>query len=74
MDVLSCPGCKERFAVRGGGEGRGWRCSDCDAELRFSERIVSGGPLGIGPVSDWHLHYFPNPPDRYRHHDSQISP
>jgi len=63
MDLLVCPRSVRHYSVRCGGNGNGWRCTGCDAELRFTERVDSAGP------ADWHLHYLrslPGPPDPYR--------
>ena len=38
MDLLACPSCGQRFAVHGAGALGGWRCSNCDNELKLVAR------------------------------------
>jgi tRNA(Ile2) C34 agmatinyltransferase TiaS len=60
MDVLMCPSCSRRYSVSGAGEGGGWRCSACSAELRAAERDVSRidlfGRELPSTIADGHLH------------------
>ncbi len=76
MDVLVCEKCERRFSVRASGDGGGWRCIHCSAELAFVETADLRGPSGVESVVDWHLHYLrslPGPPDRYRDQEGRAA-
>jgi hypothetical protein len=59
MDVLMCPSCARRYAVRGSDEG-GWRCTTCSAELQIEQNDVSRvdlfDPGAESRIVDGHLH------------------
>lgn len=42
MDLLQCPGCRQRFIVGEAGEGAEWRCSRCRCELELVARSIPG--------------------------------
>jgi tRNA(Ile2) C34 agmatinyltransferase TiaS len=67
MDVLMCPSCRRRYAVSGAGEGGGWRCTSCGAELRTLERDAWRADLLEDPsVADGHLHALVDTASVYR--------
>lgn len=42
MDLLQCPGCRQRFIVAEAGEGAEWRCTGCRCELELIARSIPG--------------------------------
>jgi len=42
MDLLQCPGCRQRFIVAEAGEGSEWRCTGCRCELELIARSIPG--------------------------------
>jgi len=42
MDLLQCPGCRQRFIVVEAREGAEWRCTGCRCELELIARSIPG--------------------------------
>jgi tRNA(Ile2) C34 agmatinyltransferase TiaS len=57
MDLLACPSCGQRFAVRGAGALGGWLCTNCGEELNvIARRAFPRKSLPCSPAqSEYHL-------------------
>jgi hypothetical protein len=50
MDLLQCPGCRQRFIVADAGVGAEWRCTGCRCELELIARSIPGEPDQLARV------------------------
>lgn len=50
MDLLQCPGCRQRFIVNTAGSGSHWRCSRCCCELELVASSIPGPADQIASV------------------------
>lgn len=47
MDLLQCPGCRQRFLITDAGSGWGWCCPNCRGELEPAVRSIPGSAKRI---------------------------
>jgi hypothetical protein len=50
MDLLQCPGCRQRFIVAEAGTSSQWRCVGCKCELELIARSIPGPAERVAEV------------------------